>query len=262
MANTTYTRTCLYCNNSFVAHDLYKKFCNLSCSTANKNKLSREKKLQNYLLNPQHCLKCGVILGYNQRSNKFCTTSCSASYTNARKDYTKIKTGPKPGYIPHTCYMKNPPYTKIYQCIICRKYHPNTGKTCSSQCKSKLLSNRMKQAIFNGHDPKKNRGRHKRSWLETSFESWLIENNITNFITEHPFKRHDQIKTYFADFYFPNINLIIELDGTQHANTKEYDQQRDQYISDRYHLEIIRISHTEYQQKTKLILVQNKLGIK
>lgn len=262
MAKSTYTRICSYCNNSFIAQDRYKQFCNLSCSTANKNKLAREKKLQNYLLNPKHCLQCNAEMSYDKRSNQFCSHSCSATYTNSRRDYTKIKTGPKKGYIPHRHYEKHPPYTKISQCIICNKSHPKTGKTCSTQCKSHLLSKSIKSAIFNGHDPKRNRGRHKRSWLETSFESWLLENKITDFITEQPFKRHDQVKTYFVDFYFPKINLIIELDGTQHKNTQEYDQQRDQYISDRYNLEIIRISHKEYQQKTKLPLIQVKLGIK
>ena len=261
MAKTTYAHTCLYCKKFFTSHDSYRKFCNLSCSTANKNKLSREKKLQNYLRNPNRCIQCNNILEHNQRSNKFCTKSCAALYNNARKDYTKIKTGPEPGYFPHTHYEKHPPHTRVTQCIICSKYHPNKGKTCSLQCKSKLLSSSMKQAIFNGYDPKQNRGRHKQSWLESSFENWLVENKIIDFITEHPFRRHDQTKTYFADFYFPKINLIIELDGTQHSNTKEYDQQRDQYISERYNLEIIRISHKEYQQKTKLLLIQKKLGI-
>ena len=261
MAKITYARICLYCKNSFTSHDPYKKFCNLSCSTTNKNKLTKEKSLQNYLLNPNKCTQCNTELEYDKRHNKFCSRSCAATCSNAAKDYTKIKTGPKPGYFPHTHYEKFPPHTKVSQCIICSKYHPNCGKTCSSQCKGKLLSRSIKQAIFNGYDPKKNRGRQKQSWLESSFENWLVENSITDFITEHPFKRHDQTKTYFADFYFPKINLIIELDGTQHNNTKDYDQQRDQYITDKYNLEIIRISHKEYQQKTKLTLIQKKLGI-
>jgi very-short-patch-repair endonuclease len=78
--------------------------------------------------------------------------------------------------------------------------------------------------------------------------------------TEHPFKRHDVIKTYFVDFYFPSLDLIIELDGTQHKNTVEYDTDRDNYIMTNYNVNIIRVSHKEYQAMTKLELIKSLLG--
>ena len=51
-------------------------------------------KVESYLLNPTKCVQCDLSLEYNKRQNKFCSASCSAIYNNARKDYSKFKTGP------------------------------------------------------------------------------------------------------------------------------------------------------------------------
>jgi very-short-patch-repair endonuclease len=119
----------------------------------------------------------------------------------------------------------------------------------------------MKLAIANGYNPKLNRGRGKRSFLELSFDNWLtITHPSLKFISECPFKRFDYTKTYFADFYFPDLSLIIELDGTQHKNTIEYDNERDNYISTNYNVQLIRISHKEYVNKTKLELINSVLS--
>jgi very-short-patch-repair endonuclease len=118
----------------------------------------------------------------------------------------------------------------------------------------------MKQRIDEGFNPQQNRGRHKRSWLESSFQHWLSENfSHIHHETEFPFKRYDQQKTYFADFYFPSLNLIIELDGTQHENTKDYDLDRDLYISSNYNVKVIRISYSEYISKHRIDEIQNLL---
>lgn len=120
----------------------------------------------------------------------------------------------------------------------------------------------MANLIYNGYNPNVNRGRGKQSYLEKSFEEWIqtLPHEI-EYITEAPFKRLDMIKTYFADFYFPKLNLIIELDGSQHNIPKqqEYDEERDRYISQTYNVQIIRISHKEYIQKTRILEIQNLL---
>lgn len=181
--------------------------------------------------------------------NKFCSRSCSASYTNKHKDYSSFKSGPKKGSVPSNYF----PYTKISWCILCNKIHPGSGQTCSTPCRNKLASIRMKEAIANGHDPKKNRGRGKKSYLEISFEKWLNKHfPDIEYRPEYPVKRQDMVKTYFGDFYFPDKNLIIELDGTQHNNTIEYDQERDTYITETYGIQVFRISHKEYTNQTKI----------
>ncbi|MGJ0483634.1 MAG: endonuclease domain-containing protein [Methylomicrobium sp.] len=47
-----------------------------------------------------------------------------------------------------------------------------------------------------------------------------------------PFYRQKPIDEYIVDFYAPQANLVIELDGGQHLETKQqrYDQQRTLYL--------------------------------
>jgi very-short-patch-repair endonuclease/predicted nucleic acid-binding Zn ribbon protein len=197
-----------------------------------------------------NCLQCSLPL---ISKNKFCSTSCAATYNNSKRDYSTFRPGPKKGYITRS---KKPPYTKVSCCIVCSKLHPRSGKTCSDNCYKTLISLKMKQVISDGYDPKKNRGRGKKSYLEISFESWLNQHfPDMGYIPEYPIKRLDVVKTYFGDFYFPELNLIIELDGTQHDNTKDYDQDRDAYITETYGIRVFRITHKEYVSKTKLDIV-------
>jgi len=72
MANVTYSN-CLYCFKSFVipSNHIYKKFCNLSCSTAHKNKVSKETKLQNYLSDPNYCNHCKSTIAYYSKKTSF-----------------------------------------------------------------------------------------------------------------------------------------------------------------------------------------------
>jgi len=51
-------------------------------------------KIEKYLANPSKCIGCNTELDYSKRHNKFCSTSCSATYNNARKDYSTFKPGP------------------------------------------------------------------------------------------------------------------------------------------------------------------------
>jgi very-short-patch-repair endonuclease len=44
------------------------------------------------------------------------------------------------------------------------------------------------------------------------------------------FKRQHSIGPYILDFYCPDKKLAIELDGAQHLDNKEYDQERTNYL--------------------------------
>jgi len=58
------------------------------------------------------------------------------------------------------------------------------------------------------------------------------------------FRRQVNIGPYIADFLCKQHRLIIEIDGSIHVDQKEYDQERDLYLSDRgYH--VVRNSTTE-----------------
>lgn len=260
MAIITYTKNCSNCNNYFYTADTKQKFCNLSCSTSNKNKNNKQTNILNYFNNPKKCINCYIFLDYKKRKNKFCGNSCSAKFNNLKRNYEIIKTGPKKGFKSTNILTKKPSFTKIKPCCLCKKYHAKLGKTCSTICHKKLLSNLVKERINNGWNPNFNRGRHKKSFLEISFQDWLdINYPNVNYICEHPFKNLQNGKTFFADFYFPYLKLIIELDGTQHTKTKFQDAIRDEYIFLTYNIRTLRITHSEYQAKSKIELVKNLL---
>jgi hypothetical protein len=123
------------CNKLFTpCPGSFGKYCCLSCGTAHRNFLTRQRKTIEYNESPRLCLQCSTPLLYDKRQNQFCSSSCGATYTNARKDFTTFKTGPKKG-------TKKPKLlTRIKPCVICKKYHPKKGSTCSTGCLSKLVS--------------------------------------------------------------------------------------------------------------------------
>lgn len=48
----------------------------------------------------------------------------------------------------------------------------------------------------------------------------------------HKFKRQAPIGTYVVDFVAPSLKLIVELDGSQHADQQEYDAARTKYLNE------------------------------
>jgi very-short-patch-repair endonuclease len=49
-----------------------------------------------------------------------------------------------------------------------------------------------------------------------------------NFI--YKFKRQHSIGNFIVDFYCPTKKLVVELDGSQHLENKEYDEERRWYF--------------------------------
>ena len=119
-----------------------------------------------------------------------------------------------------------------------------TGHTAES--KAKIASART--AWLKDSKNRKNLGRHKRSWMEITFESYLKENSITGWDTEIHFWNDELRKNYFPDFIFENKKLIIELDGTQHRKTVEQDSLRDKWFIDKGY-KVVRITHPEFKER-------------
>lgn len=228
------------------------------------NEQNKIKRIQQYYENPKRCLCCDVVIEIDKKENTYCSSSCAATITNSKKDYTKIRTGPKPKPKP---LEKRERIYKRKNCIICNKEHRKSGFTCDIPCRKVYLSQQISKAVENGFNPNKNRGRSRKSYLEQSFTDWLNLNGVI-FSEEHPFKIYDDhgtyVTTYFADFYFEKHNLIIELDGTQHLKKEiiEYDTNRDLLISNKHGVDIFRISHAEYINQTKIDEVKTLLLIK
>lgn len=211
-----------------------------------------------YLESPNTCIQCNSPLIYKQRHNKFCSKSCSAVYHNSSRKGKPITelTKQKIAYKVNQYNYENPypAYSKISFCCICISVIKHKCvKTCSAECKSQLLSHNISERIKTTR--KSNYTRSKRSYLETSFESWMVKNNINViYETEYTIKNHITNKWYFVDFYFPSINLIVELDGRQHETPKhkQADKIRDEYIKTYLNINVFRISYDEYKSGVKI----------
>ena len=117
----------------------------------------------------------------------------------------------------------------------------------------------MRERIDAGWNPQENRCRSRPSYLEKSFLHYLETHNVTDFIHNKTFRCDKKI--YYGDFYFPKRNLLIELDGSQHKETTEYDLERDRLILEYHGVKTLRVSHKEYVERSKQSIVDSLLGI-
>ena len=60
--------------------------------------------------------------------------------------------------------------------------------------------------------------------------------------------RQKVIGYYIADFYIACAKLVIELDGMQHYENKDYDERRDKYLSD-LGIKVLRYSNVIFNEK-------------
>jgi very-short-patch-repair endonuclease len=274
-------RHCRECNTAFSVKSKCdpKKFCGLSCSTINKNKTAKEKKILEYLKNPTLCKKCNSIIDYDHSSNQFCSHSCCATYNNLLRGPRSQKSKDKT-----SATLKGKPTTKkqivsvsknktkiicvrvkhspvVLYCPICRNlfvvpYTKRKQKTCSVKCKNISIGRQMKNYIAITPLHKLNRSPIKRSYMEKSFEDWLItkgmKHSLHGYLYEIRFRNKISKKNWRADFVFPKQRIIVELDGTQHnaADREKLDIIRDEFLVSRG-WQVIRISHAEYKAKTK-----------
>lgn len=223
---------------------------------------NKQERIASYDLSPKCCTECNIPLDYESRNKKFCTSSCAAKYNNSRRKPRSKKSKNKTS-LSIKKYLKDnavPIFTKVSQCVICGKFHPRIAKTCSDECYSELLSIKVIERIK--RNKRSNFRRDKKSYLESSFEQWLKDNNIlTQYLDEHTIRNHLTRKWYFVDFYFPEVNLIIELDGKQHEKPKhkQADKERDEYITTHLGIKVFRISYDEYQSGSKIEMLKTLL---
>lgn len=276
--NTSYPCSCLVCKQVKTSKGIHSHYL-ISHTTEGKernrkNRLAaghkgseiakqiaienRNKLIFEYQGNPNHCSTCNKILSFEGRNNKFCSSSCSATHSNKNRKYIprdevtkqRISTSVKNSYQLRSA----PKYSKISFCQICSDVIKNAHrKTCSKKCQSSLMSNMAIERIK--QNKRSNYRRDKRSYLEESFEQW-IQSTYKNlkYKTEYTIHNHITKQWYFVDFYFPDINLIVELDGKQHEDPlhKQKDRLRDDYIRNYLHIPVFRISHSEYQSGSKI----------
>lgn len=62
-------------------------------------------------------------------------------------------------------------------------------------------------------------------------EELILWQKLRNNQTGYKWKRQVSIGPYITDFYCSKKLLVIELDGAQHLENKEYDKEREEYFS-------------------------------
>jgi len=98
------------------------------------------------------------------------------------------------------------------------------------------LSNIIKDRISSGTH-KGWQSRDVESYPETFFKKVLENNNIVYEFNKPIRKRDlgiDCDSNYFLDFYLPETNIDLEIDGKQHSYRQEHDKKRDFFISKIY----------------------------
>ena len=71
------------------------------------------------------------------------------------------------------------------------------------------------------------------------------------------FRRQHGIGPYIVDFYCKEKNLVIEIDGPQHMEAKEYDTERDNYIKS-LDIKVFRFWNNEIDKNIEGILKKIK----
>ena len=183
------------------------------------------------------CEKCGKIMTEKYGSGRFCCRSCANSHKKSEQTKNKISikakknreaTKSKQLELQKKSYYSNPK-----KCVICNNIIPfehKNRKTCCETCYKKHLSKIAKKnklgGITKGHGTGRG-GNYKNIHCDSKYELIFlvycielninIERNFTFFVyTDKDNKQHK----YYPDFYFPDLNMFIEIKGYFQENTK------------------------------------------
>jgi Asp-tRNA(Asn)/Glu-tRNA(Gln) amidotransferase C subunit len=189
------------------------------------SKLKSSKLREKYLSNPNMCAHCNDILAFNQKNNKFCSSSCAASYNNIQRKPRSIESRNKTRESTKKFLTDNPESRKnrvtapkrckvlLLTCKCCSKnfyvrYKDKWRSCCSPEC---ARTNSTYRKIIHKYEHK-----GKILFLESSWEVdiavWLDENNIDWDRPNH-IKWVDstsKVRKYFPDFYLPEYDVYLD----------------------------------------------------
>jgi very-short-patch-repair endonuclease len=74
------------------------------------------------------------------------------------------------------------------------------------------------------------------------------------------FRRQHAIGPFISDFCAPRKKLIIELDGSQHLEQKEYDKERTDYLESQGY-KVIRFWNNDVMNNSESVIVSIKLAL-
>lgn len=126
------------------------------------------------------------------------------------------------------------------------KGRPGVSRPHTEEAKAKM--SRIRTEWLKKSENRANIGRHKRSWMELTFEKYLKQLVICDYESEKHFWSPTLEKNFFVDFIFESKKLIVELDGTQHRLTTEKDIARDNWFRS-IGYEVVRVDVYEFRRR-------------
>jgi len=127
----------IYVNKYLRDYSKYKETCE------NKKK---EKEIE-YLKNPKYCKNCENIIKFGSENESFCNHSCSASFTNGKRDYSKWSDKISETLSKFYGANKKDGRYHILICDFCKKdfkHKKKNIKFCSKDCKNKSIRSKSK----------------------------------------------------------------------------------------------------------------------
>jgi len=83
----------------------------------------------------------------------------------------------------------------------------------------------------------------------------ILWSRLRNKQLGYKFRRQHSFDNYIVDFYCPKKNLIVEVDGSQHIDQKEYDAERTRYFKTRG-LRVVRFWNSEINNNIQGVVMR------
>jgi hypothetical protein len=213
-----------------------RKYNSLTCTQKALDRIEEYKK------HPTFCLACNNALPYTGKHQTYCSRKCSAIHTNAKKDYTTIKTGPPKGTAPHNTFCTLP-HSRIEFCLceVCNNLfirnsvQMGSRRHCISSDCTKQFNYNVRQGKVGGFRPNSTRvhrsvynGFQMDSGAELIFAQLCDLNNIKWIKNKDIFFEFSyptgKLGKYYPDFYLPHLGRWIEIKGKKYV--REFDSIR------------------------------------
>jgi very-short-patch-repair endonuclease len=143
-------------------------------------------------------------------------------------------------------YYENVPYKLIRQ----QGFSKRDLKYALKGCKKRTLSDVAKKSHKDG---RAYHWKYKESYPEKFFNKFLQN---SGFLIARDYIRECHFSIYRVDFFFPKINLAIEIDGSQHYRYKhqqEIDKRKDEYLRS-LDVEVMRVQWKSLFHDSKKVL--------
>ncbi len=235
------TRKCPVCDTYFeVRENLKKMTCSFSCANKHFRSVKSEEEKKKISETLKSKKKISETLKSKNKKNE------KESYRNNKSERENLK----------DCACGNK-----FEIKVTEKGRKSKSKYCSKTCSNYYAILKFKDII---KDRIKN-GKHK-GWQSRKIESYpekffkiVLGNNKIKYEFNKPIKKSDLgidcSSNYFLDFYLPEKNIDLEIDGKQHEyeDRKEMDIRRDEYVSKFFYVYRIKWKNINNEKGKKYI---------